>query len=44
MGDNDEDLSLEECKLQQAACVANIPTCDFTKEEARSKLRSPPRF
>ncbi|XP_076544630.1 spondin-1 isoform X2 [Osmia lignaria lignaria] len=41
MGDNDEDVSLEECKLQQAACVANIPTCDFTKEEAEKICREP---
>ncbi|XP_078036984.1 spondin-1 [Augochlora pura] len=41
LGDNDEDLSLEECKQQQAACVANIPTCDFTKEEAEHICSEP---
>ncbi|XP_031834060.1 spondin-1 isoform X2 [Nomia melanderi] len=38
---NDEDASLEECKLQQAACVANIRTCDFTKEEAAEICSEP---
>ncbi|XP_033333952.2 spondin-1 isoform X2 [Megalopta genalis] len=41
LGDNDEDLSLEECKQQQAACVANIPSCDFTKEEAEHICSEP---
>ncbi|CAK9811500.1 SPON1 [Anthophora plagiata] len=41
IGDTDEDFSLEECKLQQAVCVANIPTCDFTKEEAEKICTEP---
>ncbi|XP_076294317.1 spondin-1 isoform X3 [Lasioglossum baleicum] len=41
LGDNDEDISLEECKLQQAACMANIPTCDFSKEEAEHICSEP---
>ncbi|CAL7938661.1 unnamed protein product [Xylocopa violacea] len=39
--DADKDLSLEECKMEQAACVANIPTCDFTKEEAEKICSEP---
>ncbi|XP_076681730.1 spondin-1 isoform X3 [Andrena cerasifolii] len=41
LGDSDDDLSLEECKLQQAACVANIPTCDFSREEAEQICSEP---
>ncbi|XP_017761767.1 PREDICTED: spondin-1 isoform X2 [Eufriesea mexicana] len=40
MEDNDEE-DIEECKLQQAACVASIPTCDFTKEEAEKICNEP---
>lgn len=41
-GDSDEeDISLEECKLQQAACTANIPTCDFSKQEAEHICSEP---
>ncbi|XP_076231734.1 spondin-1 isoform X3 [Calliopsis andreniformis] len=41
LGDADDDVSLEECKLQQAACVANIPTCDFSKVEAEQICSEP---
>ncbi|XP_076643915.1 spondin-1 isoform X2 [Halictus rubicundus] len=41
LGDNDEDISPEECKQQQAACIANIPTCDFSKEEAEQICSEP---
>ncbi|KZC07757.1 Spondin-1 [Dufourea novaeangliae] len=41
LGDKDDDVSLEECKQQQAACVANIPTCDFSKEEAEHICSEP---
>lgn len=35
--ENNEEKDMTECKQQQAACVASIPTCNFTKEEAESK-------
>nr|XP_012150416.1 PREDICTED: spondin-1-like isoform X6 [Megachile rotundata] len=38
VGDNNENLNIDECKLQQTACVANIPTCDFTKKDAEQSL------
>ncbi|XP_076168911.1 spondin-1 isoform X2 [Ptiloglossa arizonensis] len=41
LGESDETFSLEECKIQQAACVANIPTCDFSKEEAEQICSEP---
>ncbi|XP_053986633.1 spondin-1 isoform X2 [Hylaeus volcanicus] len=41
LGDVDDDLSLEECKVQQAACVANVPTCDFSKKEAEHICSEP---
>lgn len=37
IGSYDENLNREECKRQQATCVASIPTCNITKEEAESK-------
>ncbi|XP_043250558.1 spondin-1 isoform X3 [Colletes gigas] len=41
LGDTDDDLTLEECKVQQAACVATIPTCDFSKDEAEQICSEP---
>ncbi|XP_066589883.1 spondin-1 isoform X2 [Prorops nasuta] len=38
--DNVDD-SLEECKVQQAACIAEIPTCDFSKDEAEQICSEP---
>ena len=36
--DQDEDEgSLEVCKVQQATCIAEIPSCNFTKVEALGK-------
>lgn len=38
-GNEEEDASdgMEECKVEQAACVAAIPSCEFTAEDARRK-------
>ncbi|XP_076396806.1 spondin-1 isoform X4 [Megachile rotundata] len=41
VGDNNENLNIDECKLQQTACVANIPTCDFTKKDAEQICSEP---
>ncbi|KAG7203741.1 hypothetical protein KM043_013767 [Ampulex compressa] len=41
LGNEEEDDSLEECKQQQAACTANIRTCDFSKEEAEKICSEP---
>ncbi|XP_026668005.1 spondin-1 isoform X4 [Ceratina calcarata] len=40
-GYTEEDAILEECKMQQAGCVANIPTCDFTKEQGEEICNEP---
>jgi len=34
--DDDGGNNYEQCKLQQAVCVAEIPNCDFSKDEALS--------
>ncbi|XP_031770909.1 spondin-1 isoform X4 [Apis florea] len=41
IGSYDENLNREECKRQQATCVANIPTCNITKEEAEKICNEP---
>ncbi|EFN80621.1 Spondin-1 [Harpegnathos saltator] len=40
MGKDDDD-SHEECKVQQASCTAEIPSCDFTKDEAEKICSEP---
>ncbi|XP_046747720.1 spondin-1-like isoform X2 [Diprion similis] len=40
--EDSEERNLEECKTEQAACVAAIPTCDFSEEMARSICSEPP--
>ncbi|XP_046487261.1 spondin-1 isoform X5 [Neodiprion pinetum] len=37
-----EELNLENCKTEQAACVAAMPTCDFSEETARSEVTDRP--
>ncbi|XP_012287279.1 spondin-1 isoform X2 [Orussus abietinus] len=36
-----EDEDHAECKIQQAVCIAEIPTCDFTKEDAEKICSEP---
>ncbi|XP_046599523.1 spondin-1 isoform X1 [Neodiprion lecontei] len=36
-----EELNLENCKTEQAACVAAMPNCDFSEETARSICSEP---
>ncbi|XP_011346734.1 spondin-1 isoform X2 [Ooceraea biroi] len=38
--DNDED-NHEECKIQQASCMAQISNCDFSKDEAENICSEP---
>ncbi|XP_050452596.1 spondin-1 isoform X2 [Cataglyphis hispanica] len=37
----DDSDSHEECKVQQASCVAEIPSCDFSREEAEKICSEP---
>ncbi|XP_033216700.1 spondin-1-like isoform X3 [Belonocnema kinseyi] len=37
----EDDESLEECKVQQATCTANIVSCNFTKEDAQEICTEP---
>ncbi|XP_029663051.1 spondin-1 isoform X3 [Formica exsecta] len=37
----DDNDSHEECKVQQASCVAEIPSCDFSREEAEKICSEP---
>ncbi|XP_072746118.1 spondin-1 isoform X2 [Anoplolepis gracilipes] len=37
----DDDLNREECKMDQTSCVSELPTCDFSKDEAEKICSEP---
>lgn len=39
-----EERDLEECKIEQASCEAEIPSCEFSDEMARSECNHPSLF